>query len=152
MPGIDMGDIFAKVMGHAQASGLFENVLGHEPTSAPGSGLTCAVWVNDLSPARRRSGLAATSVRLELGLRVMTPADQEPQDDVDVQMVSATGALMTAYSGDFTLDGTVEIDLLGAYGDPLRARFGFIGLDSTVYRMAAITLPLIINDAFDQEA
>ncbi len=152
MPGIDMGDLLAKTTGHASATGLFERVLGHEPKNAPGSGLTCAFWVNDLSPARRRSGLAATSVRLEIGVRVMTPADQEPEDDVDIAMVSAVGALFTAYSGDFTLGGAVEVDLLGTYGEPLRARWGYLGQDSVLYRIATITLPLIINDAFDQEA
>ncbi|MFD5709482.1 hypothetical protein ACFWHW_03655 [Streptomyces pharetrae] len=139
------------VMSHAQGLGLFEQVLGHEPVSAPGSGLLYAVWVSDVAPVPTLSGLASVSVRLELTGRVLMPADTEPQDDVDVAVTGAVNGLMREYTGDFTLGGTVaDVDLLGAHGTALRASFGFTRIDSTTYRAATLTIPLIINDAWNE--
>ncbi|MFE7072712.1 hypothetical protein ACFU96_21780 [Streptomyces sp. NPDC057620] len=136
---------------HAQSLGLFEQVMGHEPVSAPGSGLIYALWVADLSTIPARSGLNSVSVRLELTGRVLTPADAEPPDDVDTAITGAVNGLMREYCGDFDLGGTVaNVDLLGMHGAPLRARFGFSRFDSTTYRAATITVPLIINDAWTE--
>ncbi|MFD7794322.1 hypothetical protein [Streptomyces sp. NPDC059759] len=141
----------AAAMSHAQELGLFEQVLDHEPTSAPGSGLIYALWVADLTPVPRRSGLNSVSARLELAGRVLMPADTEPQGDVDVAVLGAVNGLFNAYCGDFDLGGTVAIvDLLGMHGGPLRARFGYTRLDSTTYRVATLTVPLIINDAWTE--
>lgn len=136
---------------HAQELGSFEQVLGHEPVSAPGSGLTYAMWVSDVSPVPARSGLDSVSARLELTGRVFMPADSQPEDDVDVAVTGAVNGLMRAYCGDFTLGDTVaNVDLLGAHGTRLQAKFGYTRLDSTTYRVATLTVPLIINDAWTE--
>ncbi|MFD5631586.1 MULTISPECIES: hypothetical protein [Streptomycetaceae] len=140
-------------MSHAQALGLFGQVLGHEPVSAPGPGLFYALWVARISPLSAASGLRESTGRLELTGRVLTLADSEPQDDVDVAVAGAVDALLGAYSADFTLGGTVRnVDLLGAHGTPLSAQFGFSRFDSATYRVATLTVPLIINDAWTQGA
>jgi hypothetical protein len=140
-------------MSHAQSLGLFTQVLDHEPVSAPGSGLIYALWVTDAAPIPDRSGLTSVSVRLELNGRVFMPADTEPQGGVDIAVTDAVNGLMNAYAGDFELGGTVaEVDLLGAYGTPLRARFGYTRLDSTTYRVATLTIPLVLNDVWNEVA
>lgn len=138
-------------MSQAQGLGLFGNVLGHEPVSAPGSGLTYAVWVARVAPVPAGSGLTAGSGRLELTGRVFMPADSEPQDDVDIAVTDAVDQLMTALFADFTLGDTVRnVDLLGAHGAPLSAVFGFSRFDSTTYRVATLTIPLIVNDVWTE--
>lgn len=139
-------------MSHAQSLSLFGQVLDHEPVSAPGSGMTYALWVADVAPIPARSGLSTVSVRLELNGRVFMPADTEPQGDVDVALTDAVNGLMNAYAGDFELGGAVaEVDLLGAYGALLRARFGYTSFSGgTTYRVATITLPLVINDVWTE--
>ena len=150
---LDTTTIRAQIVSHAQSLGYFGQVLAHEPVSSPGLGLTYAVWAADLGPLPLGSGLASTSARLELTGRVYMPADTEPMDDVDLQVTGAADALMGAYSGDFELGGNVRhVDLLGAYGTALRARFGYLQIDSTTYRMATLTIPIIVSDTWGQTA
>lgn len=137
---------------HAMATGLFGNVLDHEPVSAPGNGLTYAVWVSDIMPIPAASGLDSLSARLELTGRILLPADTEPQGDVDTSVTGAVSALFAAYAGDFDFGGSVRnVDLLGMHGAGLRARLGFTSFaGGTTYRVATLTVPLIINDLWTE--
>jgi hypothetical protein len=138
------------VSSHAAASGYFDSVQTHEPKSAPGTGLTFAVWLSEIGPARS-SGLASTSVRMELTGRIYKPFLSEPEDLIDPTLADAVDALLEALSGDFELGGNARsVDLLGAHGVPLSARAGYQKLDSTVYRVIDIMVPIIINDAWGQ--
>lgn len=137
---------------HAQKLGLFENVLGHEPVSAPGSGLTYAVWLGGIGPTQS-SGLNSTSARVTFNGRVYLPADTEPMDDVDIVIGEAAASVIGAYSSDFTLGGSVRnVDLLGEGEEALRARLGYLQLGSTTYRVATLSIPTIVNDVWTQVA
>lgn len=151
---LDITTILARVQDHALTSGWFTEVNGEEPKSPPDtSGLTAAVWVQDIGPARGGSGLTSTSIRLALTVRLYAGLFTEPGDAIDPRLVQALDALLRSYSGDFDLDGTVrEVDLLGAYGDPLGGKAGYMLQSGTEYRVFDITLPLIVNDLWDQEA
>lgn len=138
------------LVSHAMTTGLFDRVNTHEPKSAPGNGLTAAVWFQTIEPAP--GGLASTSVRLTMLLRIYSSMLAEPQDYIDPQIVDAVDQLMNAYTGDFTLDGMIRnVDLLGAGGTPLRAQAGYLTIDSKMMRIVDITLPLVINDAWEQQ-
>jgi hypothetical protein len=150
---LDITTILNTIQDHALASGYFDTVNGHEPKSAPGNGLSAAVWVQQIGPARGGSGLAATSVRLALNVRLYTPMVQQPEDAIDPDLMTALDALMASYSADFTLGGLArEVDLEGIYGDPLSAVAGYLTTGGIEYRVMTITLPLIVNDLWEQVA
>lgn len=150
---LDLTTLITAVQDHALVTGLFDSVNGHEPKAAPGSGLTAAVWPQAIGPARGASGLAATAARLPLTVRLYYPITTEPADAIDPVMVGAIDVLMAAYSGDFTLGGLVrQVDLLGAFGDALGGQAGYLMQSGEEYRVWDITLPLICNDLWDQEA
>jgi hypothetical protein len=151
---LDITTILDQVQSHALASGYFEAVNGEEPKSPPPSaGITCAVWVEQIGPARGASGLDSTSVRLCFYVRLYTGMNQEPGDAIDPALMAALDALMAAYSGDFTLGGAVrDVDLLGQFGDPLGARAGYLIESGNEYRVMTITLPVIVNDLWEQVA
>ncbi|MEU3851722.1 hypothetical protein [Streptomyces sp. NPDC029554] len=111
------------------------------------------MWVEQIGPARGGSGLSSTSSRLVLYVRLYASLMQQEPDAIDPALMDALDWLMAAYSGDFTLNGLVrQVDLLGTYGDPLSARAGYLAEGSAEYRVMTITLPLIVNDLWDQEA
>lgn len=143
--------ILDAVISHAKATGRFERALTHEPKSAPGNGLSVAVWVQNLRPIPGGSGLASTSARLQLSVRLYTNMLADPQDKIDTRLLDAADALMAAYTGDFELGGLIRnVDLLGEHGDPLSADAGYLEQDRKLYRVMVITLPLIINDLWSQ--
>lgn len=151
---LDIRGVLDAIQSHALASGYFTEVNGNEPKSPPDtSGLTCAVWVEEIGPARGGSSLVSTSVRLCFYVRLYTGMLTEPADAIDPNLMTALDALMAAYSGDFTLEGIVrQVDLLGQFGDPLGARAGYLLEGGTEFRVMTITLPVIVNDLWDQEA
>lgn len=148
---LDAPALFNAMESHALETGLFETVNGHEPKSAPGNGLTAAVWSQEIGPAPSESGLAATTGLVTFYLRIYQNMLMDPQDAIDPLVISAVDALFTAYSSDFTLGGLIRnVDLLGASGTTLRAIAGYISQDGKLFRCMTITIPLIINDVWGQ--
>jgi hypothetical protein len=145
--------ILDAVVSHAQTTGHFENVNQYEAKSAPGRGIHCGVWSESAVALRNGSGLDSTSVRAIFTVQVLCSVDRDPQDDIDVDITNAVDALMTNYNGDFTLDGLIRnIDVFGQYGTPLGWVMGHTNISGKPFRVAAITLPLIIDDAWEQTA
>ncbi len=148
----DLDAIFAAVESHAMALGRFEQVNMHEPKNKPGNGLTCAIWVDWMGPVLS-SGLAATSGVLRFSVRIYQNMLSEPQDAIDPAVTAAVNALFAAYAGDFELGGLIRnVDLRGQAGVPLSAQAGYINQDGAMLRVVTITLPLIINDMWDEVA
>jgi hypothetical protein len=148
---VQVAAIFDAVLSHPMALGKFERVNGHEPKNAPGLGLTAAVWLDGIRPVPAGSGLAETTGVLVFNVRIYGSMTVEPQDGIDPNIAAAAIALFAAYSGDFDLGGAVrDVDLLGAISAGLSARAGYINQSGTVFRVYTITLPLVVNDVWDQ--
>jgi hypothetical protein len=149
---VDIDGILNELVSHALTTGYFDQVNGHEPKNRPGAGLTAGVWVDHIRPVES-SGLDSTSVVMVFNVRLYTSTLQEPQDAIDPEMVKALDALFTAYIGDFTLGGLVRsVDVRGADGPPLDGQAGYLKQDEVLYRVFTITLPVVVNDAWDEEA
>lgn len=149
---INVAGITAALESHAGTSAYFETINGHEPDNAPGNGLTLGLWADSIRPAGLASGLAATAAVVTFMARIYAPAQQQPQDSIDPNVLAATDALMAAYTGDFTLGGLIRnVDLLGQFGTPLAAQAGWLPFpDGALYRVMTITVPVVINDAWTQ--
>lgn len=150
---LNIRGILDAVVSHAMASGHFEKVNDHEPANAPSHGLIAAVWTDSLQAVGRASGLASTTVLITFSVRVYTSIQSEPADAIDPNMMAAVDDLCAAYIGDFTLDGLVrQVDVLGAHGQPLLVRAGYIQQSGAIYRVMTVTLPVIVNDLWEQVA
>ena len=148
---IDLTGIVNAAASHAMSLGVFERVNQHEPKSAPGTGLTCAIWVDAIGPYAAQSGLASTSALLVLNVRGYVSMTQQPYDAIDPNLTTAVALLMGEYQGDFDLGGLVEsVDLLGRSGRRLEARAGYLSIDGKMMRVMTITLPVIVNDVWTQ--
>lgn len=141
------------LVSHAMGSGLFETVNGAEPTNAPPEvgGLIAGVWADSCRPLGAASGLRSTSGLITWVVQLYANMFQDPRDGIDPRMASAAHYLVSAYSGDFEMGGQVRnIDLLGQYSDGLSWRTGYLEIDKRMFRVLTITVPVVINDLWDQ--
>lgn len=145
-------DIIDRLTSHASATGQFDRVNSHEPKNKPGRGITCALWVDRMEPARARSGLTATDLRLVFNVRVYSNMLQNPQDAIDPNLIDAAETLFLAYTSNFELGSDERyIDLLGmTQGHPLFAQSGYINIDNMTYRVLTLTVPVIVSNAWPQ--
>ena len=145
-------DITDRVVSHALALGLFEQVNQAAPKNAPGNGLTCAIWADHIGFVRS-SGLSSGSARLVFNVQIYSSMNSAPDEAIDPVMLAAVDQLFAAYAGDFTLDGLVRhVDLLGAEGVPLAAQAGYMDTEGGEFRVMTIVLPLIVNDLWPEAA
>ncbi|MET8864670.1 hypothetical protein ABZW11_17170 [Nonomuraea sp. NPDC004580] len=148
---LDTGAVLDAIASHAMTLGLFETVNMHEVVSAPGHGLHAEIWAASISPVPVASGLQRTSAVVVWTVRIRGSADAQPRDMIDPHMMAAVDALIGAYSGDFDLGGLVRnVDLLGQASTGLGARAGYLEQDRKTFRIYDITLPMVINDVWEQ--
>lgn len=137
---------------HALASGQFEEVNGHEPTSAPVSGTSASFWFDGLRPLPQGSGLAVTSGVVTFLLRIALRGFSEFQDDAEMRLLTAADRMIALYSGDFELgvSNVRFVDLLGQSGETLAAKAAWLTQDGKTYRVVLVTIPIIVNDIWGQ--
>lgn len=144
--------IIAEAQAYAQQLGIFDAVGVHGPLNAPTAGTSAALWVARIRPVPKASGLDGVAVMFTLNLRIYVLSGSEPLDDVDVLLVRAMDQTMKAFANGFTLQGLVRnIDLLGGYGTPFDGVLGYAEIQNTVYRVATITIPCVVNDVWEEE-
>ena len=145
--------LFAQVQSRAQVLAGFETLIAHEPKAAPVSLPALAFWWNGLGPARGLSGLDATSTRCEFRARVYLNAESKPEDKTEQELLYLSALVLGAYSAAFTLGSSVfAVDLLGGWGSPLAADPGWLVHDSKQFRVSELTIPVLLDGTFTQEA
>jgi hypothetical protein len=151
---VNAGDLMSQVESMALATGLFSSVAGHEPVNPPQLGLTAGLFLSDIGPAKGLSGLVATAARLVFTLRIILPTsgdDPAQLDSIDPSIATATAIVIGAVSAAFTLGGEVfEADLLGRYGAALAGKAGWARIGEQMIRVMDITIPLILDNVWQQ--
>lgn len=145
--------VFDAVVSDVQATGYFKRVNQHEPKRKPDIDLTAAVWVQSIDPLQIASGLAVTSARVVFMLRLYSNMIKEPQDMIDPNLLKAASSIMRRYHDDFDFgltESVRNVDLLGQYGIALALVTGYVEQDGTMFRIADITVPVIVNDVWPQ--
>lgn len=150
---LDADGIINELVSAAQSVGVFDDVVAHEPKSAPApTGVTCAVFTGDATPVLS-GGLAALSFRIEFTMRLYTAMIQEPADEIDPLLLHAADALTAYLAADFELSGKARyVDFLGADGERLRWVPGYITQDSKPFRIIDVLVPIVINDLYPLSA
>lgn len=147
-------DVLDRLVSFALESGRFESVNQHEPKNSPGTGVTCALWVQRIRPLKQ-SGLNSISGLLHITMRVYLNFRSEPFDYIDPNITSATSDMIGRLCGDFELGGADNvraIDLIGISGQSIDAQAGYVEIDKTVFRIMTLQVPIIINDMWTEVA
>lgn len=149
--GFDAQGLTDQLASMALSTGRFNDVAGHEPASLPAAGMSAAVWMQGITPARKVSGLSATAARVEYLMRIYTPMVTGDMDSIDPNMTSAASQMIGLLSADFTFAGEIfVVDLLGAHGTPLSAKADYYRQGDQFYRIYDITVPLVCDNVWAQ--
>lgn len=149
--GMEIRAIMAKVTSVVQSLGLFESVNGGQLAHTPGAGLRASVWPGRISSPPGSSGLSSVSLVLPVIVRIYGPVHPQPVDEIDEEILEAVDQLGDAYAGSFTLGGLVRgIDIHGRFGQAMTIEPGYLDIQDGTCRVETLTLPLIINDAWNE--
>lgn len=148
---IDAEGLTSAMESAALKLGHFDRVNKHEPKGTVANGITAAIWLQNVRPFARQSGLDATGVVVTFMIRIYTDMLSEPQDAIDPRILVAASDLMGALSAGFTLGDLVShVDLLGQTGTALSAQAGYLDVSNKLMRIMDITVPMVINDVWTQ--
>ena len=144
----DAKALFSGLTSHAKSLGIFDRVNSHEPANTPGLGVSCSITLASIEADPAASGLSAVSGKITFAVRIWSSMNQKPLDAIDPDVLGAVSLLLGAYSGAFTLGGTVrDIDLMA-----LKANAAYLQQEGTEFRVIEITVPIVVNDLWAEVA
>lgn len=145
-----IADTLDAIHSHALATGNIDQALKTQPGSAPGTGVTAAVWLGNVKTIRS-SGLASASVLVVYNAQMYMPMTSDPEDEIDTTMSIALDTWMTAVIGDFQLGGNARhVDVLGSQSEGLSFDAGYASESGNEFRVLTGKIPVIINDLWSQ--
>lgn len=148
---LDFTPALKRIESMIAATGLFSSVNLHEPKNAPGKDLVCAVFLDEIRPVPQESGQNVTTGCVVFKARVFKPMLSKPEGMIDQVVGHAAGKIIEVLSGDIDLQDNIKyVDLLGATGTALSCKGGYLTIDTTMFRIMDVTIPLIINDIWNQ--
>lgn len=151
---LDILALQAAICAVLQRTGYLKTVGDHEPRDEPGSDPHGAVWLGGPIKPARVSGLASVATCITWFVRIYLPVGSGtnmPYGDIDLELYRITDALMALFFGEFTLGGRVRnVDIFGAHSPGFSADPGYQRIGSAIYRVMTITLPLIVNDMYEE--
>ena len=124
------------------ASGRFPGgVTIGEPKAPPGKGMAAAVILGPITITEL--SLATASGRLDLKVQLYLDAIGEPLEETEFLLGQTIFELFEDFLGDFDFGDSNVRNLipLDLGGTP-----GYQQIGNTLYRIAAITVPLMVND------
>ncbi len=135
----DITSTMRAIQSHLQASGWFDRVQVGEPKGPPGSGLTAAIFMEQV--AVDELTLETTIEFHDVVVRFYTPDLQQTIPIREDRLEKAVAFIEKAWFGGFTLGGTVRnIDVSELAWD-----FGHVDIDRIEYRTVETTLSLIVD-------
>ena len=142
----DIEDTLRFIQSHLAASSRFVHTQIGEPKSPPAGGLTASVRMD--GQAVSLLSLQSTIETHTVIIRIYRNMLAEPQEDAEIEVAQAVSEVEEDLIGDFDLGGTVRnIDIGGQHGAGVSARWGYVDVGGTLYRIADITLPFIVDDS-----
>lgn len=130
----------------AKLGSLRSSVVFHEPRVPPSTLPALALWLGPLEPIGAVSGLSEVSGRVTVQGRIYICTAEKVSDKTEEQLLTLMSAVLGGFAGAFTLGGEAMMcDLLGAYGTKLSAQPGYVEYASAAYRVAEVSVPVIID-------
>jgi Zn-dependent M16 (insulinase) family peptidase len=140
-----INDAYIQLQGHLASSGYFQQVFIGEPTSITNDvGFSAAIWTTGM---RIPITTLTSALRVyDTQVRIYTRAFQRDTKQVELALADTVFQVTSDLLGEYDLGGYVrEIDAGGVYGAPMSVNWGNGNLNGVIYRIADITMGLVIG-------
>ena len=129
-------------------SGYFSDVVIGEPTKVlAGEKLSAAVYTQ----SARVVAVAVNGGTVEVHtvtFRIYRKALTDPVSAAELELALGVQQLLSDILADSDLGATIRaIDVGGIYGETVGTEWGYVELGGVLYRVADITIPLIVDDS-----
>lgn len=144
----DISNSLYAVKTYVQDLGLFQSVQIGEPKQTLGQGFHASVFMESVGVTAIYIG-GDTRESHVVNLRIyknMLSDQSDPQNSLEIDMAVTVSKLMGNILGDTDLESSImSIDAAGMDGGGMGADYGYADVGGTLYRIADITIPLIVN-------
>lgn len=133
--------------------GYFAQVFIGEPKSPPVDQMTAAIQMMEILPTQVTLGtdieVHTLQVRVYRNAMGEANAGGGPDEAIEYETAQAVSKVLSDLAGGFTLGGKVRaVDWNGEEGGlKVAAKWGHLDVGGTMFRVADITVPLIVDDA-----
>ena len=128
-------------------TGSFSGIIIGEPAKiAAGEQLSAAIYMEEARVVELTLG---TTIEVHTAtLRIYRKALTDPPGDAELEIAVAVQKLLSDILADADLGASIRaIDVGGIYGAAVGTKWGYIELGGVIYRVADITIPLIVDDS-----
>jgi len=113
----------------------------------PAGQLTAAIWMASTSVVALALNGGTIEVHV-VNARVYGPAFGDDPEDVEITMAQAIQKIVSDLVGDADLGSEIRnVDVAGIHGTSMGADWGHADISGTMYRVADLTIPLIVDDS-----
>tara|TARA_Y100000310_G_scaffold326348_1_gene391138 strand:+ start:2279 stop:2734 length:456 start_codon:yes stop_codon:yes gene_type:complete len=130
-----------------KASGYFQTVYVGEPKQPiKAEKVSAAIFMANVAVTKLT--LNSTIERHQVTVRIYRDALAEPQADTEYMLAEVVQKIVEDLAGDYDLGATIRaIDFAGMEGAGLRTDWGYLDIGGSMYRIADISLPLVVDDS-----
>ena len=141
----DIKATLVAVQSHLLAGGYFGSAVQvGEPKAPPQAPLSAAIFMADVAVVSLT--LSSTIERHTMQVRIYKDMLAEPEENVEMEVARVVSDVMADLVGEYDLGTTVRnVDVGGQHGGALAARWGYVDVGGKMYRVADITVGLIID-------
>lgn len=130
-------------------SAYFAHVQVGEPKAPPPGPFAVSVFMQDVGVVSLT--LSGTIERHSVLIRIYRRIFEDTESNIELEMAALVSRVMSDLAGEFDLGATIRnVDLGGQHGAPLSARFGYVDVGGTMYRVGDISVGLIVDDSGTQ--
>lgn len=140
-----IADTLSAVQSYFLASGYVDNASIGEYRQPP-SGVSAAIFM-------RRAGVARLTLNSTIETHLVTVRIYKSwittdPEQLELELAELVSSVLSDLLGDYDLGGTIRnIDVGGQHGEALNTVFGHLDLAGTMYRIADIHLPFLVDDS-----
>ena len=135
------------LQGYLAASGYFHDVQIGEPKQPPAGRLAAAIYMSAVNVVLVFAN-GGTRENHQVMVRIYLNMLSQPEADIETQIAEVVSKVTSDLIGDADQRGTVmSIDVAGMHGPALNIRWGHVDVGGTMYRVADMMVPFIVDDS-----